>query len=819
VSDRYGLQRHSGGPVARREPGYQPGGAAGHRNPGHGEANGGSDLRKYWEILVRRARTVVSIFVLVVVAVMVGTLLQERVYRATGLLEIRTPSAGISSTDALFSSDRVTATVLGTEQGLLRSPALARRVVSDLDLHRLDAFRREPLLESRGQEPEPGPPASDTISQAELEVAANRLLERLRVHPTPESRLVQVSFDYGEPVMAARIVNAALSSYSDMRLDAGLRAAEWLETQMDSVREELTRSEGRLQAYAEEHGLPYVVDEDLSPRIRERVTRLQDDLAAAEARRYEREALYNLVVQGGDHQAVEDRVVEGLAVRRSELMREYAGISATFTDEYPEAMRLRRQIDEVERLLREERGRIVRVIESEYRLAVRQEEALRSSFAEELGVSEALMRRSGPYHLLRGEVMANRELFGSLQRKRDEARVSAALDGTGVGIVDLAVPPARPHSPKVAYNLALALLAGLVLGVGGAFLREYFDDTVQTGEDLGLLSQVPVLALIPLVESAELLAGSGMGRSSSGNGGGKLLPGGGNGGGAGWSRSRRARSDEVARESLMEAFGMLRTGVLYRMEGPGPRTILVSSCQPGEGKSTICLNLGISLRRVDQSVLIVDADLRRSSMNRTLGIPSRPGLADHLRDGGDWRSLVRSDRDEAGPHILPSGGPVDDAGDLLSLPRMRALLEEAGREYDVVLVDAPALFVNAPDARILSRLVPHVLLVARSGQTPSALFSAVLEATPNALGIAVNGLDVGRLPGSYREFFTPYSDRRLAKGEIRPGSGRPRPAATGAGAGAGAGAGSAGGLLLWLGLGLLLSSPPGVPGGLGPFHL
>jgi hypothetical protein len=162
---------------------------------------------------------------------------------------------------------------------------------------------------------------------------------------------------------------------------------------------------------------------------------------------------------------------------------------------------------------------------------------------------------------------------------------------------------------------------------------------------------------------------------------------------------------------------------------------------------------------------------------------------------------------------------VDDAGDLLSLPRMRALLEEAGREYDVVLVDAPALFVNAPDARILSRLVPHVLLVARSGQTPSALFSAVLEATPNALGIAVNGLDVGRLPGSYREFFTPYSDRRLAKGEIRPGSGRPRPAATGAGAGAGAGAGSAGGLLLWLGLGLLLSSPPGVPGGLGPFHL
>ncbi len=139
---------------------------------------------------------VVVTFVVVVLAVTAGTLLQDPVYRATGLLEIRTQSSAIATTDALFSADRVSETVVATEQGLLSSPALARRVVGDLELYRLDRFRDDPLTgASPGEADGSGVGSAAAVPEAEVQQAAVRFQERLTVHPIPESRLVRVSFD------------------------------------------------------------------------------------------------------------------------------------------------------------------------------------------------------------------------------------------------------------------------------------------------------------------------------------------------------------------------------------------------------------------------------------------------------------------------------------------------------------------------------------------------------------------------------------------------------------------------------------------------
>jgi len=728
VSDGFEIQRRSDGPVSQAPPA-----APGRRRAGPGWEDGRSDISRYREILARRARTVIWIFVLVVTAVVAGTLLQTPVYRATGMLEVRAPTAGLSPTDVLSSVDRVSTLMLGTERELLSSPAVARRVVTDLELYRLEQFQASGDNDSPASA-EIGPGGA---SDAQIQIAMEHFLDRLTVHPRPESRLVEVSFDFEDPVMAARIVNSTLSSYAAMRMEAARRAVGWLDAQMDSLRGELESSEERLRAYAEEHGLPYAVEEDLTPAIRDRVERLRDDLAAAEARRYEAEALHNLVVRGGDVDAAADGVVEALSIRLSELRREYARISSTFTDDYPEARQVRRQIEELEGLMSEERGRIVRSIESQYRLALRQEEALRTELEEERRAADALTERSGRFYLLRGEVMGNRELYNSLQQKRGEVHVSSALEGTGIGVLDEALPPRSPHRPVLAYNLALALIAGLVLGLGGAFLREFFDDTVQTGQEVDVRPDVPVLALIPSFKSA----------GSSGNG--RFH-------GAPWPRIDRAIEAGEGGEALSEAFGILRTAVLFRREGSAPRSLLVSSCQPAEGKTTVGMNLALSLKRLDQRVLLVDADMRRPGLSQALGIPSRPGLADHLRKGGNWRVLVRRDRPDPMPDVLPSGGPVADAGELLSHPRMRVLLREAEQEYDMVIVDAPALYINAPDAHILAEVISGVLIVARSGQTSNNLLSRVLETTPNIHGIVVNDLNLKRLPGQYRRYFTPY---------------------------------------------------------------
>lgn len=695
---------------------------------------GRPELRRYLDVLSRRWRTAAVTFVLVVTAVVIGTLLQDPIYRATGLLEIRQPSAGLSPDDALASPERISATALATERGILESPALARRVVTDLELHQGEAFRPSDAPYAPGDGTAP--------SEERIQYAVEEFLERLIIHPMPDSRLVEVSFDHVDPELAARIVNTILAHHSTLRLESADRAMEWMDAQLDSLRTEVERSEEALQAYAEEHDLPYVVEEDLTPRIRERVHRLEDELADAESRRYETESVFSQVARGEIPEATEDPVMADLTARRSELQQEYANLSAVFTDEYPEVQRVLRQLEEVEELLEEERERVAQDAESRHRLAERQEEAVKEALEEERAAAEALQGQSGSYYLLRSRVLANRELYASLREKRGEVNVSSALEATGIGVVNEAVAPLSPHRPILVFNLALALMAGLVLGIGGAFLREFLDDTVHTGQELGVHPRVPVLAMIPSVER------NGRRRPH------RSLP---TSGPRIDGLLESGAADQRA-DMLTEALGILRTAVLFRRNGVAPRSLAVSSCQPEEGKTTVGLNLGLSLARLDRRVLLVDADLRRSGLSHAAGLATSPGLAQHLQTGEDWKDLVQTDpRDQRLP-ILTSGAPVENAGELLSHARLSSLLREAEEEYELVIVDAPPLFINVPDARILAEMVSGVLVVVRSERTSSSVLGQVLETTPNVLGVVLNDLNVGRLPPQYRRFFSPYPE-------------------------------------------------------------
>lgn len=707
----------------------------------------GSDLREYLRILVRRRRLAFGVFLAVVVGVLVGTLLQSPVYRATGLLEVRGHGTdGAPAQDLLVPGD-LSEQNMRTQYELLRSAALSRRVIRDLELHRLPEFQPSEAGEGDGMAGEGPSPSSAAV----LQRAVDGFQSRLTVDPRAESRLVELSFDFGDPEIAARVANAVLTNYVEMRAGTGREAATWLDTQMDSVRENLRASEQELRDYARENDLPYVVDEDVSAQIRERVRGLEEELSAAETDRYEKESLYNLVVGQGQFEVVEDRVVEELSIRLADLRREYARLSADFRDDYPPVRALRQQIEEVEALLDEEQQRIGRRIENDYRVAVRNEELLREALESERAAADVLAERSGPYHLLRREVLANRELFSALQQTRKQLEVTAALEATGVAIVDRAVPPAKPHRPLLGYNLALGMMAGMVLGIGGALLREFLDDVVRTEQEVGVAADLPVLALIPSFDSLPHGNGSAWTRSR------RLLPGGGNGAGPNdrsgppWARIDGDDDADRNHEAFAEAFGSLRTSMLFESDGRPPRSLLISSCQAGDGKTTVSLNLALSLSRLERKVLLVDGDLRRPCLHRALGGSRYPGLADYVADERDWRALVQHD-ERSGVDLLSAGRPVKRPGDLLSRGRMETLLEDAGEHYHFVLVDAPALFVNVPDARILSGMVAGVVVVVRSGATPRPLLERILEAAPNVLGVVVNDLHPSRFPDYYQAY-------------------------------------------------------------------
>lgn len=705
------------------------------------------ELRAYVDILRRRLRLLLSVLASVVLLVLVYTLLQGRVYRATTLIEVRGAEPSVPSIEGLFSEEEPSEAYLRTYFGLLRSTTLAGRVIDSLSLDRVEEFN----------------PDGDALPQQM--VAA--FLERLVVDPVEESRLVSVSFDAGSPELAAAIANAVVAVYSDLRVEAREDAARRVGAQADSVEARLAESEAALRAFADEHDLPFLVEEDLTTQISTKLTDLRERLANAEGERYENESRYDVVVRSGRVDLVEDQILQDLSVRLSDLRREHARLSATFTDDYPETAEVARQIEHLRELIREEQRRLATRVESDYRLAVARERTIADAISEQEAMASELGPQSGDYHVLRQAVVANRGLYATLHDRQRQAEIAAAIGPTDLAVVDRAAPPTEPYRPVFAINVGLGLMLGLLLAVGAVFGRELWDDTIQTMDDLPRTETVPVLAMIPALhdEDEEQLLVHSMRRAKG------VLP---------WPsvdedvrvrprRLRWPRIDEAdagdpAGNALADAFGTLRAAVLFRDDG-GSRSLLVSSCRAGEGKTTVSVNLSMSLAKLGRRVLLVDADLRRPAVDRALRLRAGPGLLNCLVKGTYWESALQR-CDVPGLDVLVAGGTTTRAGDFLAGRRLQAILQEAAQRYDFMIVDGPALFINAADARLLSALVDGVVMVVRSRSTPRALVDRIPTAVPNVIGVVVNDLRRNSLPGYFADYFAGYGpEERSPEGE------------------------------------------------------
>lgn len=709
------LPRASAGDTSFRPP----------RPPGEGPA----DPRRYWQVAREQWRTVLGTCAVVVAAVGVGTLLQDPVYRAGGMIEIRKQAAEVVPVEALFQTDRISGQYLQTQYEILRSPALARRVVSELRL--VEALAGDAA-----------PPATAADSAALLERAAGEFGESLIVDPVQGSYLVRVQFEAPDPRLAARAVNSTFENYSRMRVEAGQVAVRRLEEQVASARAALARSEARLNDYVRANRL-VVVENATGEReniAQERLRQLQRELTAAEAARYEAESRFNLVrTQGVD--ALRSEGLRSLNLRVAELRGEYAALRSTFTDEFPRTQQVRRQLEELDAQLAGERQRIAAEIADEYFTARERQLLLQAAFDQQQRQIDGLAARMVDFYVLQRDVEGQRQLFATLQQKEKEARISAALATTELEVVESAVPPQKPIRPTPKRNLQLAVLVGLMLGFGLAVVREVTDGLNPIIDEVDAQS-IRVLGMIPSVPALEA-----QGRPRLGIAAARLLPS--TTDGVGWHRIDGPQPQAL----LAEAFAALRTSVLFDLPGRPPRSLAITSTRPGEGKTTVSSNLAISLARLDRRVLLIDADLRRPALHRAFGLEASPGLAGVLEGtAGDWRGLVRPDA-APGVDLLPAGHPPENPAELLSSGRMRRLVEEAYAGYDFVILDSPALMINAADARLLAPLADGSIVVIRSGSTPREHARRALRQVPNLIGVVLNDLDPRRhFPPWYQSY-------------------------------------------------------------------
>ncbi|HTF24319.1 MAG TPA: polysaccharide biosynthesis tyrosine autokinase [Candidatus Limnocylindria bacterium] len=721
------------------------------------------DVRSYVRILRKRLATILIVFFVLFTVALIVTLKQRPVYRAQVLLEIQKENPDIPTIKELYELEEVSDAYLRTQYSILGSESLARRIIDQLQLESLPEFNSRkwwqlwpitkkssprqvfavgPMPESRDRE----------LSQRVLE----RFQDRLTIDPISRSRLVAVRFDSRDAELAARLANTLAEDYIDQNLEGRWQATEkagaWLSQQLVGVKSRLEKSEDELQSYARRNGLVFLeTDKGTSENVvNQRMHELQEQLTKAQAERYEKEALYHLV-QTSDAGALpgvfDNKLIQDLSERLAELKRELAQLSTTFNPEYPKAKEIQSQIDEIKASLREERQRAADRIVNDYSAAVRRESLVKHALEEEQKEVSLIAEKSVQYNILKREVDTNRQLYEGLLQQLKSAGISAGLRASNIRIVDSAEPPAKPVKPKTLLNLAVAMFLGLGLGIGGALFQERMDDTLKGDDDVERLFGLPSLALIPVVppsngdlqgihrflprDKALMLKGNGAGKNSR----------------SFWHRIDR---DGTQHAALVEAFRSLRTSVLLSTPDRPPSSLLVTSAQPAEGKTTVACNLAISLGQLGHRVLLLDADLRFPSLHKLFGTSGSLGLVSYLTGQEDWRAVVRPSGSR-GLDLLVCGPVPPNPSELLSSQSMGALIRSASAEYSFIILDSSPMLALA-DSRILAPLVNGVLLVVKSGTTPREQLmhaqSGIRSVGGNMIGVVLNNVDI-RTNGYY----------------------------------------------------------------------
>jgi capsular exopolysaccharide synthesis family protein len=713
-------------------------------------------LRDYYIILRKHLWVMLTFLLTLVTVTTIATFKMVPVYQATARLAIDRENQGLvpfqeaAGWEYYYDSE----SYLETQCKILQSETLALTTIKSLSL------ANQPEFSYGGGKQEIVGPAQSKDTARNRPAILGDFLGRLSAKRVPNSRLVEVRFEATDPKLAAQVVNAHLENYIESnfrsRYEATLQASNWLSGQLDELKIKVEKSEDARLVYERENQI-WTIDEKQNITT-QKLADLNTELTQAQSDRIRKESLYQSARLGNLDAipAVRDSlVIQDLLRRFADLSAQYSEALNRFGPKYPQVVRLETQMKELDELIKREKQNIVSRIESEYRSAQRREALLAQALEKQKVEANQIAEKLVQYNVLKREAESNKQLYEGLLQKLKEAGISAGLRSSNIRIVDPAMIPSSPVRPQRARNIMLAFFIGLVGGIGLAFLREYLDNTIKTPEDIERLTRLPSLAIVPAFTAVD-------GRSRRT----RLLP----------SGSQRAagatpRVELIAHEQpqslIAESFRALRTSLLLSQAEHPPQVILVASPLPREGKTTAALNLAVTLAQLGDRTVLVDADLRKPTIHRALGLSDGKysGLSTYLA-GASSLELVTVPHPVIGNlSIIPTGPIPPNPAELLSSQRLQQAIATLRANHRFVVIDSPPILA-ATDAVILSVVCDGVLIVVRSGETPKEALLRVrdLLATVKCrlLGVLLNAVDISAPDYyySYRYYPYEYSSRK-----------------------------------------------------------
>jgi capsular exopolysaccharide synthesis family protein len=641
-----------------------------------------------------------------------------------------------------------------TQYQLLRGRALAEKVVERLGLQKSPELATGPMMSpwERLQRLVGRPPAAVVDQNGmPLSPAVAAFRSRVQVDPIPGSRLVNLHFNAYDPTVAAQAVNALAQLYIEQTLEfrftTSTDATGWLSDRLQEQQKKVEAAEKALQEYREREGL--VNQEERESLVAQKLAALNAAVLNARTERIAKETLYNQIVSLGPSQlesfplVLESETVQGIKADLAALRKDEARLAETLGDKHPDMVHVRSQIRSTEDKLRAEMRNVARAAESDYRTSLAKESRLQASLEAVKGEAQETNRKTIEYSVLKRDVDTNQQLYRELLTRTKQTGLEAELKTTNIRVVEKAEVPRGPISPNRMRNYQLALIAGLVLGVGLALLFEHLDNSLKTPDDVKEHLGVPFLGMVPDVTAR----GAG-------------------GPGASPTASLLTKSPNAA---VADAYRVLRTNVIFTSAETSGRTILVTSANPGEGKTTTVANLAAALALNGAKVLAVDADLRRPTLHQHFGLLKTPGLTDLIVGKAAASQAIQTTRFN-GLQLLACGYVPPNPAELLGSPAMKQIVDALRAHYDWVLFDSPPLLAMA-DAPVLCPLVEGVaLVVAAEGSARPAVVRAIEQVGRvggRVTGVVLNRVNLERNSYYYSQNYGEYYRSYYAEGRAR----------------------------------------------------
>ena len=714
-------------------------------------------LRDYFRIVYRRRWIVIVMLAVGMLCGMLVNWMTKPVYEAQATIQMDMDLNVLGVDRPLVPLDQRDwmREFLPTQLGILESRNLARLAHDDLThTDRSKSDGNNLAIASNAPSVSESPDSGTTRVPTVDEIAKGRTISLVK-----DSRLVNVGFRSTDPALSAQVANALARAYlqqnSEFRSRTTGDASDWLSKQVGELRKLVEESEEALQRYRTQHGADALMTDRLGTEQQNVVVQKLAALQAAETKArtetIEKTAQYNQLAAAKANREPLDTVpaiasnpyIQGLKGELATQQRQLTQASKELGERHPDIIKLKGAVENAERKLQTEISNAARAIENDFDAAKSRERQLVADLARQKLEVQSLNGKAVEYTALEREATSNREVLDRLLQRSRETALTRELQPTNIRVLDWADTPVFPILPRKARNVVIGLFGSGGLALALILLLEAFNTRLTSPEDVRQHLRIRVLGVVPRVKQK--------GRASP------LL------------------GNEVPGQ-FAEMLRGVRTNLVLAPELGAGHTLLVTSSEPSEGKTTSAANIAVSLARLRQRVLLIDADLRKPRLHEMFGEDQKPGLADVLSGKTSSRDFRKTK--VSGLWLMPAGTPLRNPADLLGSPRFSKLIEELRAHFDWIVLDSPPVLAVA-DPCMIARVASGVLLVLDCGRTSRDVAAAAVQrleaVSAPILGAMLNrvvldGRGESYLPYYHRSYqaYYPQDENNLLPSELPP---------------------------------------------------